>query len=429
MPLPLNRAPFGAASLAKGNNGSAVVELQKLLNTAYSAGLTADGDFGAKTDTALRSFQKAAGLPVTGAADDRTMAELRRRSGQTQVPPGAQTTVGPVPSGVAPPKPPALVPPGGAPPPKSTVLLKTGSRGAEVAELQTLLNAVDGANLTPDGDYGAKTATAVSNYQRKAQLPVTGEVDTGTLAQLQLSASAIMTPAGKAGPGPALPPPPPPAESGSYWSSLWTKTSDAWQSLAKSASQEWDELFAKDPKKAEPKVAEWMKEMDRVRANLRVMRDNVVATPKTDREKVDAENYKKALDRYSTLAAKFYAEARPQNESTGPKVGFVFIVVIIVAGLAISAASAAWAVKSISYAHELGNETDLIREELQARTALAKEGKTLPPSTVKRLPSEALKDIEDMNPLDDGGGMGAVGLGIVAVGVAAVGYGVYRFMQ
>lgn len=44
--------------------------------------------------------------------------------------------------------------------------LRKGSKGAEVEELQRLLN-LNGAKLTVDGDFGTNTEKAVIEYQEK----------------------------------------------------------------------------------------------------------------------------------------------------------------------------------------------------------------------------------------------------------------------
>ena len=58
--------------LSKGSKGEAVVELQNSLNElGYSVG-TADGDFGNKTEKALKQFQKENDIDDTGKLDERT---------------------------------------------------------------------------------------------------------------------------------------------------------------------------------------------------------------------------------------------------------------------------------------------------------------------------------------------------------------------
>ena len=51
--------------LRKGSRGEEVKTLQRLLN-AFGSSLSVDGDFGSKTDKALREYQKANRLEVDG---------------------------------------------------------------------------------------------------------------------------------------------------------------------------------------------------------------------------------------------------------------------------------------------------------------------------------------------------------------------------
>lgn len=63
------------------------------------------------------------------------------------------------------------------------VTLKYGSTGAEVKTLQTLLNA-QGFKLTVDGIFGAKTTTAVKDFQTRKGLIADGVVGEKTWAAL-----------------------------------------------------------------------------------------------------------------------------------------------------------------------------------------------------------------------------------------------------
>lgn len=65
-----------SAQLEKGSKGDAVVSLQrKLISLGHLAG-KADGAFGGGTEKAVKAFQEAAGLDVTGVADDATIEAL-----------------------------------------------------------------------------------------------------------------------------------------------------------------------------------------------------------------------------------------------------------------------------------------------------------------------------------------------------------------
>lgn len=65
--------------LCKGDSGSEVKTLQEnLIRLGYSCGSAgADGDFGDKTDAAVRTFQKDNGLTVDGLAGEKTQAKIQ----------------------------------------------------------------------------------------------------------------------------------------------------------------------------------------------------------------------------------------------------------------------------------------------------------------------------------------------------------------
>lgn len=69
----------GYKTLSMGSNGSAVKELQEKLNSLnYSCGI-ADGDFGTKTASAVRDFQRKNGLYVDGIAGPKTLAAIDKK--------------------------------------------------------------------------------------------------------------------------------------------------------------------------------------------------------------------------------------------------------------------------------------------------------------------------------------------------------------
>ena len=65
-----------ACDLVLGHRGYRTAALQKALNAKGGADLSGDGEFGSATVAALKAFQKAAGLPVTGIGDAATRAAL-----------------------------------------------------------------------------------------------------------------------------------------------------------------------------------------------------------------------------------------------------------------------------------------------------------------------------------------------------------------
>ena len=66
----------------------------------------------------------------------------------------------------------------------STTLLKSGSTGSDVANVQAVLNEVTKSNLTVDGIYGSKTTAAVKEFQKSAGLTADGVVGQKTAAAL-----------------------------------------------------------------------------------------------------------------------------------------------------------------------------------------------------------------------------------------------------
>lgn len=63
-------------NLRKGSSGTQVKNLQKDLNYVTKSGLAVDGEFGAKTDSAVRSFQKKCGLSVDGIYGSKSKAKM-----------------------------------------------------------------------------------------------------------------------------------------------------------------------------------------------------------------------------------------------------------------------------------------------------------------------------------------------------------------
>ena len=116
------------ALLKKGTDGPAVSVLQKKL------GIRADGDFGTRTETAVKKYQKSKGLPADGKVGDLTWRTLTR----------------------APVKP---------------ILKKDQGPAVSVRTLQGKLG------LPQDGKFGSSTEKAVKAYQRKKGIVDNGVVE------------------------------------------------------------------------------------------------------------------------------------------------------------------------------------------------------------------------------------------------------------
>jgi peptidoglycan hydrolase-like protein with peptidoglycan-binding domain len=149
------------AILKKGLAGEPVRRLQAKL------GVTADGQFGPGTETALKDWQKKNGLSADGIAGPDTFMSM----GLYEL-----------------------------------ILLKDGTRGSTVKTLQEKLG------VTADGQFGAGTQKALMEYQKANGLKADGFAGPATLAQMKLfkevtpetvKMSQVSAPAGGAAPAAA----------------------------------------------------------------------------------------------------------------------------------------------------------------------------------------------------------------------------------
>jgi peptidoglycan endopeptidase LytE len=139
-----------------GAKGKEVSQLQINLKTlGYFQYPTITGYYGAVTSDAVKKFQKANGLTVTGMADNITLTKILKaveQKGKTQTSK-----------------------------PKETIYLTINSVGEKVKQVQTKLKQLGYFTYpTITGYYGSLTAQAVKQFQREAKLKVTGIVDQKT---------------------------------------------------------------------------------------------------------------------------------------------------------------------------------------------------------------------------------------------------------
>jgi SpoIID/LytB domain protein len=143
--------------LRYGSQGPAVADVQRLLHALALYDGAADGIFGQKTTSAVRSFQDARGLTVDGIIGSRTRGELASLH---------------------------LAATGGAVLTSSGSLLGRGVSGATVRALQGIL-AMLGFNPGPvDGHFGSRTSQAVQLFQQSRNLTADGIVGTQSRAAL-----------------------------------------------------------------------------------------------------------------------------------------------------------------------------------------------------------------------------------------------------
>ncbi|MFD0865611.1 peptidoglycan-binding protein, partial [Tessaracoccus lubricantis] len=146
--------------MAPGEDSDEVRELQhRLLQLNWWSGKITSS-YGDATRLAVEGFQVKRGLPATGEVDQATWDRL---VDMTRTPTHDEMH--------------NILTPGPA-------LLKTGSSGDQVKDLQARLKQLQWYFELIDGEFGPKTLEAVEGFQAKREIPVTGEVDQRTLDRL-----------------------------------------------------------------------------------------------------------------------------------------------------------------------------------------------------------------------------------------------------
>lgn len=159
--------PTSYPTLRQGDSGPDVALAQKVL------GVPADGQFGPMTYAALRTWQAAKGVPVTGVLDTATWGKM-------------------VALGLVPARGTGTGTPSGDLSKWFSTTLRLGSSGEAVKALQTKLG------ITADGAFGSNTERAVKAFQEKSSLTVDGVVTTNVwraLAGLDYTKDGGTTPA------------------------------------------------------------------------------------------------------------------------------------------------------------------------------------------------------------------------------------------
>ncbi|MEW2166067.1 peptidoglycan-binding protein [Streptomyces sp. NPDC007084] len=157
-PAPVNLMSSSCpANIVKGNKGGCVTELQRLLrHHGYS--IEVDGDFGAGTESTVRSFQSAHGLSVDGQVGTNTKRELYDTDESPST--GLDLRSASCPANIV-----------------------EGQTGGCVATLQALLNG-KGQHIGVDGEFGPQTLAAVKAFQSASGLSADGEVGPNTKTAL-----------------------------------------------------------------------------------------------------------------------------------------------------------------------------------------------------------------------------------------------------
>ena len=187
----------GTATVKRGQKGAAVSAVQSLLTqklpkAKIPSGFLVDGDFGPRSENAVKNFQTGANLAANGVVDKTTLRAL-------EAAPSVNAAMAPSTgrSGGG----------GGSFIPTSTTLAdvrngKTLSRpqsGAGVRDAQALLNAKsirgsDGKALLVDSLFGPMTESAVKAAQTRAGLPTSGVLDRDTLLAIESDFARVGAP-------------------------------------------------------------------------------------------------------------------------------------------------------------------------------------------------------------------------------------------
>ncbi|HEX8697274.1 MAG TPA: peptidoglycan-binding protein [Myxococcaceae bacterium] len=149
--------PSTGSVLKKGASGPEVKQLQEQLNKlGYSVG-TADGEFGPKTEAAVKKFQAAKGLEADGVVGPKTREALQQASSRSVAAPQDGFQTGAARASWTP-------APSLEEVKKNGKLLKEGMQGPAVQHLQQLLG------ISADGKFGPATKKAVADYQKASGL-------------------------------------------------------------------------------------------------------------------------------------------------------------------------------------------------------------------------------------------------------------------
>ena len=159
--------PGGGVVYAEGNRGSVISDMQVRLQAAGYLKGGIDGVYGEDTTNAVRAFQKAKGIPVSGAIDEMTYSALRNVDASS-APSASYEESGEGESSSA----------------GSSSLYSIGDSGSDVSSIQRKLKKMGYLDGAVDGIYGGDTASAVKAFQSDEGLSATGMVNRDTLSRI-----------------------------------------------------------------------------------------------------------------------------------------------------------------------------------------------------------------------------------------------------
>ncbi|WP_346726966.1 peptidoglycan-binding protein [Bacillus suaedae] len=172
-PSKITQTPASTSKLAAttglirvGSRGAHVEELQQKLKELGHFRTSTTDYFGRVTEAAVKEFQKANGLKVDGIVGPQTLSYLMKEALQETTP-------------VYQPEIPVVQEP------QPATILKIGSTGAAVTELQAQLRSVGVFHQQPTGYYGEITARSIREFQKIHNLTVDGIASAATVAKLK----------------------------------------------------------------------------------------------------------------------------------------------------------------------------------------------------------------------------------------------------
>ena len=178
----------GYTSLAKGDSGLQVTNLQKRLVELGGRTGKADGDFGSATEKAVSAFQAAAGLSQTGVADSDTQNVLFSNNAPSYTAPAPVET--PIPT-----QNPTQAPTVTNPPAQSDYqALEPGDSGDLVAAMQRRLKELGYFNGNVVGNYKDLTTAAVKRFQAAMGWNQDGVASSALLEALYASSAPAYDP-------------------------------------------------------------------------------------------------------------------------------------------------------------------------------------------------------------------------------------------
>ena len=162
---------YGSRTMKKDSKGEDVKLLQRYLTelNLYSGSVT--GNYGSRTEDAVKAFQRKNGLSVDGKAGAKTAALLLKRIEEkrgTKVSTGTAATEQKADDKVT----------------YGSRAIKHGMKGTDVTQLQKDLTALDLYSGSITGSCGSLTAAAVRKFQRENSLPADGIAGAKTIALL-----------------------------------------------------------------------------------------------------------------------------------------------------------------------------------------------------------------------------------------------------